>query len=158
MPAYNPVDREPIWAALLVLLRKIPNAQFVTTSRQHVQPPQLSAEQQPALFIVEVRETRAPRPAGTPVKLTLNAFLIVYFQAPPPLIDDIGAETVIGATQLNALLLAIDTALLPDNIVTGKLTLGGLVEHCWLEGDVDMDPGIKTSQGAAILPLKILVP
>jgi hypothetical protein len=158
MQAYNPTDREPIWAALLALLQSIPSGTFKVVSRQHIQPPTLAAELQPALFIVQTRETRTPRPAGLPVKLTLNGFLIVYFQSPPPLIDDIGQETIVGATQLNQLLAAIDAALVPDDPFTGKLTLSGLVEHCWIEGDVDMDTGIYGQQGAAIIPLKMLVP
>lgn len=158
MAAYSPVDRELIWAALFALLQAIPADLFVTTSRQHTQPPALDPEMQPACFLVQARETRTPRPAGLPVKLTLNGFIIVYFQAPAPLIDEIGQETVVGGTQLNALLLAIDTALMPDNLATGKLTLGGLVEHCWIEGDVDMDTGIYSQQGAAIVPVKMLVP
>jgi hypothetical protein len=157
MPAYSTPDHEPIWVALLALLRTIPNALFVTTSRQHVQPPALSAEQQPALFVIDARETRSQK-SGFPAKTMLSGFLVVYFQAPPPLIDDVGAETVVGGTLLNALLLAIDTAMRPDNILTGKLTLGGLVEHCWIEGELDKDTGIYTPQGAALLPLKILVP
>ncbi len=158
MPAYSPVDHEPIWVALLALLRQIPNALFVVTGRQHVQPPTLLQEQQPALFVIDGRETRVRTPAGLPGKIILEGFLIVYFQAPPPLVDEVGAETVVGGTLLNALLLAIDTAMQPDNIFTGKLTLGGLVEHCWIEGVIDKDTGIYTQQGAAILPLKILVP
>jgi hypothetical protein len=156
--AYNAVDREPVWAALFALLKRIPNQLFTITSRQHTQPPTLAPEMQPGLFLIQARETRTPRPAGFPVKITLNGFLVVYFQSPQPLVDEIGAETMVGATQLNALLAAIDTALIPDNVATGKLTLGGMVEHCWIEGDIDMDTGIYGQQGAAILPIKMLVP
>jgi hypothetical protein len=56
------------------------------------------------------------------------------------------------------MLQAIDVALEPDDIPRGPLTLGGLVTHCWIEGDTDMDTGIYTSQGAAIIPIRILVP
>jgi hypothetical protein len=158
MGLYSGVDREPIWAALFALLQAQVAASYTTISRQHVQPPALAAEMQPALFLVQSRETRSSKPPGTPVKVMLSGFLVIYFQAPAPLLDGIGAETVVGATALNALLKGIDDAMQPDDPTTGKLTLGGLVTHCWLEGDVDMDTGIYTQQGAAILPLRILVP
>jgi hypothetical protein len=156
---YRGVNREPIWAALFDLLQSKLSDSYVTMGRHHVQPPTLSPELQNALFLVgPARETRMPRPAGLPVKLLLNGFIIVYFQAPAPLLESIGTETELGATTINELLTEIDDALQPDNVMTGKLTLGGLVEHCWIEGDAEIDPGIYTQQGAAIVPLKILVP
>lgn len=158
MGQYSGVDREPIWAALFALLQAKVGSSYQTIGRHHVQPPQLAAEMQPALFLVQSRETRMSKPPGTPVRLLLSGFIVLYFQAPAPLLEGIGAETVVGATALNALLKGIDDALQPDDICVGKLTLGGLVTHCWLEGDVDMDTGIYTQQGAAILPLRILVP
>lgn len=160
MPAaYSPVDFEPIWVALFALLQaKIPSGTFVTMSRQHTQPPGLLDQMQPALFLVDVRETYSPRPKGLPTKVTLNGYIIIYFQAPMPLLDAIGEETVVGSTMLNALLLAVRTALQPDDVMTGTLTLGGLVDHCWIEGDADKDTGIYTQQGAAIVPIKMLVP
>jgi hypothetical protein len=153
------VNREAIWVALFALLQsKLAGAGFAVISRTHVQPPQLTGDLQPALFMVQGRETKAPRPAGFPGKLTLSGLIILYFQAPMPMLENIGAETINGATQLNAMLQAIDAALLPDHITSGKLTLGGLVEHCWIEGDTDMDTGMYSQQGAAILPIRILVP
>jgi hypothetical protein len=158
MGQYDGVDREAIWAALFALLEAKVGASYITLGRKHIQPPALVAEQQPALFQVQVRETRGPRPPGMPVKLALSGFLILYFQAPMPLLEGIGAETTLGATTLNALLKGIDDALVPDDPTTGRLTLGGLVHHCWIEGDADMDDGMYTQQGAAIVPIKILVP
>jgi hypothetical protein len=156
------VDREPIYAALLLLLQT--NLQgsppvFVTVGRRHVHPEELAPAQQPALFIVEMKESRQPRPQGTGGKLTLDVWLVMYcFESAinqPP-----GQETTLAATQINALLLAIETALAPV-FGTGpqnRQTLGGLVEHCWIEGETLIDQGIYTQQGGAIVPLKILVP
>lgn len=158
MSNYDGVDREEVWAAFFALLKAQLGSQCVTMGRQHVQPPRLSLEQQPALFLVQGRETRAPRPSGLPNKLTLSGFVVVYFEAPMPSLENTGDETVLGATTINALLKGIDDAMVPDDYASGRLTLGGLVEHCWIEGDVDIDPGIYSQQGAAILPVRILVP
>jgi hypothetical protein len=64
---------------------------------------------------------------------------------------------------MNTLLGAVDDALAPDGPKQpwnpqNVQTLGGLVEHCWTEGDTDKDPGISTNQGFAVIPVYILVP
>ncbi len=158
MNPYASVDREAIWAALYNWMVAQVGNQFVSIGRKHVPPPDLVPAAQPALFVVQVKETHVPqKPPGVPTKLILHGFFIVYCAAPAA-DEDIGAETVLAATTLNGLFLAIDNAMQPDNPVTGKFTLGGLVTHCWLEGDTDMDPGIFGDQAAAILSVHILVP
>jgi hypothetical protein len=133
-------------------------AGFVSMGRKHVAPPDLTIADQPALFVVQVKETHIPqKPPGVPTKLILHGFLIIYLQS-PVVNEDIGAETLLAATELNALFYALDQALLPDDLITGKFTLGGQVTHCWIEGDTDQDPGILGQQAAAILPVHILVP
>lgn len=132
-------------------------AGVVSLGRKHKAPPDLTTAEQPALFVVQVMERHMPKPPGTPTKLALDGFLILYLQA--PVVDEqIGAETQLGATALNALFYAIDNAFQPDNVTTGKFTIGGLVTHCWIEGETKQDPGILGPQAAAILPVHILVP
>lgn len=160
MGQFSGVDREAIWNALFAVFDAKVGSAYITIGQHHVQPPQLALEQQPAFFLVQTRETRSrsARAIGTQVKLMLSGFIILYFEAPPPLFEPVGEETVLGSTKVNAMLKAIDDAMLPDDPTTGKFTIGGLVSDCWVEGDVDMDPGIYSQQGAAILPVKILVP
>lgn len=133
-------------------------AGFVLIGRKHKAPPDLSPVEQPALFVVQVKETHVPqKPPGAPTKLVLHGFLIIYLTA-SAVNEDVGTETLLAATQLNALFTALDQVLLPDDPISGKFTLGGLVTHCWIEGDTDQDPGILGQQAAAILPVHILVP
>lgn len=155
---YSSVDREGIWAALFQWLELALASQFVSIGRKHISPPDLVFSAQPALFVIQVKETHVPsKPPGAPTKLVLHGFLIVY--CPAPTVDEeIGQETVLAASTLNGLLQAIDDALQPDNPTTGKFTLGGLVTHCWIEGDTDMDPGIFGDQAAAVIDINILVP
>ena len=125
--------------------------------RRHTPPPQLKIPDQPALFQVCAKETQIPqKPPGAPPKLVLHGFLIVYAYVPAP-VEDIGAEELVPETVMNGLLAAIDNALLPDDLETGKFTIGGLVTHCWIEGDTSVDPGIFGNQAAALVPLHILV-
>jgi hypothetical protein len=132
-------------------------AGVVSIGRKHKQPPALGMAEQPALFVVQIMQNYAPKPyPGVPTRIALRGYLILYLVSDAPT-EDIGAEQLLAATQMNAIYKAIDTALLPDNL-DGKFTIGGLVEHCWIEGDTREDPGILGNQAAAILPLHILVP
>jgi hypothetical protein len=154
---YAAVNREAIWAALFAWFQAQLGSSFASIGRKHVAPPQLTIADQPALFQVAGKEIHIPqKPPGLPSKLVLRGWLILYiFDSSPD--EDIGTEEVLPETTLNNLLQAIDAALVPDNVSTGKFTLGGLVTHCWIEGDSDLDPGIFGPQAAAILPINILV-
>ena len=154
---YAGIDREAIWLALFQHLQATQSELFVTLSRKHIMPPELSFEAQPAMFLVQGKEQRTGSMTGMPNKLALHGFVIVYL--PSPDTNELpGEESDLAATDLNIILQALDNALVPDNLRTGKFTLGGLVTHCWIEGEVDQDPGIFTSQAAAIIPIHILVP
>jgi hypothetical protein len=153
---YTAVDREPIWVALLALLRTSLGSQVKTIGRKHMMPPDLEPSMQPALFVIQTGEHKTSAPRGLSGKLTLTGYLFLYLVAPSA-IEQPGAETQLAATQLNALKKAIDTALAPDE-VTGAQTLGGLVSHCWIEGESGEDPGVYGDQAMAVIPINILVP
>jgi hypothetical protein len=155
LPQYQAIDREAIWAALFAWFQSQLGTSFKTIGRKHVAPPELTIPDQPALFQIAAREGHIQKVPGAPAKIVLHGFLIVYAFG-PVVQEDVGAETELGETLLNNLLRSIDAALVPDDPMTGKFTLGGLVEHCWIEGDTDLDPGIFGPQAAAILPLNIL--
>jgi len=40
----------------------------------------------------------------------------------------------------------------------GVFSLGGMVDHCWVEGETLKDPGDLDGQGLIIVPLNILLP
>ena len=145
------IDREAIYTALLAKLAAC--GQFVTVGRTPVPPSELSAEMQPALFLEEVRETANPRPRGMPIKWTLEVDLgIYYYCETQPQMP--GQENATPATALNNLIAAVESALAPD--VNGVQTLSGLVDHCWIEGEVVKSPAYLQAQGAAVVPVRIL--
>jgi hypothetical protein len=145
------IDREAIYTALLQRLAA--QGQFQTLGRKPIPPSELTPEMQPALFLEEICETANPRPRGTPTKWTLQVDLGIYYycESQP---DGEGQENVEPATILNQLLTVLEQALAPD--ANGVQTLGGLVEHCWIEGEVVKSPAYLQAQGAAIVPVKIL--
>lgn len=154
---YAGVNREAIWAALFAHFQTLLSGYFQTMSRKHLMPPGLPQEAQPGFFLVQMKEQRAGSMQGTPNKLVIHGYIIIYLTAPET--NELpGSETQLAATNLNTIYQALDYAMVPDNLQTGKFTIGGLVTHCWVEGDLDQDPGIFSSQAAAIVPIHILVP
>lgn len=108
---------------------------------------------QPALFLRNEGEEHAERRSGMPPKVTIKAEAWVYSNAGrnPDFAPSAG---------LNSLLDAIEAALKPTTYVNGAAlqTLGGLVAHAWIEGEVMLHPGDLDGQAIAVVPIKILVP
>ena len=138
--------REQVMAALLAQLS--PLANFNTVQRVDLPWSALGDIQQPALILIEGVE-RHERPLSGPAKRTLRVAAIVYAR------ND--GESTAGDTILNPLIEAVETALAPSPM-TALNTLGGQVAHCWIEGDLERDPGDTGNQAFAIIPINILVP
>lgn len=138
---------EPAYAALFALLEA--SADFATASRRLRHWSDVSPPDQPALFSVQGNPTVATQPGLDPV-WTLRADLYVYANTQ-------GADGVAPGQLMNPLLQAITEALAPDNVMTNKCTLGGLVEHCWIEGQIETDEGALGDQGVLIIPVAMLV-
>ena len=139
--------REPIAVALFNKLSAV--AQFKTTSRRLVLWSDVPASMQPALYVVESDPVATQRPGLGPVwEWRFDVHVYVNTGDDP--------DTPPG-TLMNPILDAIEAALAPDNLVTNKQTLGGLVQHCWIEGKTQTDQGVLGGQGVAIIPVFIKV-
>lgn len=158
MSTYTTIDREPIWVAAYNALKAGLGTSVVTCGRKHVMPPDLSPNQQPAAFLVQIREHRQAGPRGLPGKLMLEGMIFIYVY--PPLTDSVpGKETSLAATKINELLKLVDDSFQPDLQGHNEYcSLGGVVSHCWVEGQTDQDPGIFGDQAMATVPLHILIP
>lgn len=140
------VTREDIMTALCARVFAV--SSFKTTGRRVLHWSKV--EQQPACFVRNVKET-VERPNIVFAKRTMHAEIWIYFQAGSNKEAEPGAE-------LNRLAEALDAAFEPDDGGLGTLTLGGLVQHCWIEGEVDIDPGDYDGQAKLVVPVLILVP
>ena len=139
--------REAIWQAAFNKLATASGA--VTKSRKLVPFDQVPAEQQPAIFLAQTRESHKQRP-GAPAVLTLTADLFLYTNSG-------GNPDVVASTQINDMLDALDAALAFDDVARGRCTLGGIVQHAWIEGDTLVAEGQGGAQAVAIVPIAILV-
>lgn len=164
---------DPIMDALLALIQASCGSLFLTYSRRFLMWEDLinsinngQAPAQPALYLYDGPglgggtihyENRGRGPA----KRTLTRTLVIYAQIPGGGSPGGRDATTPGGSVFYPLLEAIEAALeqSPSNSF-GTQTLGGLVTHCWIEGDGiivtgEIDPN---GQGMATIPVNIVIP
>jgi hypothetical protein len=140
-------SRETIIAALFDLA--LTAATFNTSGRRLLLWSKVASF--PALFVQSTGTHYPPRDArGLPPKRTITAELWVY--------TDVGKDPNANPEQgLNDIIDGIEAALAP-NIVSNVQTLGGIVSHAWIEGEIEQFPGVLDGIAKAIIPVKVLVP
>ena len=145
--------REPIYVALWNLFLTHQNlvGQFVTTSRYLRSFDDVPAEQMPALFMTEAGEQWAKPGKGIPAKRTLAPHLVMYTSTSQP-------NAVLPATLINALMDTVDEVIENPGNPSNTQTLGGLVEHVYLEGEVQIFEGYLQDKSIVLIPLTILLP
>lgn len=170
-----PPTYEPIMNALLALLQaQLLPAPFRQVQRRMVMWETLLFDiqngiapfPQPALILFDGvglggGKTRyEERGRGRPTVRVISRTIVVYAQMPgggtPGGVD----HTTPGGTVFAPLVEAIEGVFQTRDQDGAALTLGGLVSHCWLEGDSmwitgDIDP---TGQGMLTMPVQIMVP
>jgi hypothetical protein len=139
--------REQVMAALFVLLSA--SSTFKTSGRRLRDPESVNGGDRPALFVIEANENYDRQASNVPAKHYMHVWAIIY--------TDVGDDdTAIPATQINAALDALDTAMKPDNTISRQLTLGGLVQSCIIDGEVMRASGDVNGKGVTAVPIKIL--
>lgn len=106
----------------------------------------------PACFVFEGGfETYGPG-AGPIPKRQLDVKLFIYIDARD--------HDSLGASQLNAILDALDATFQPvgSDVSLGRLTLGGAAYRCAIEGKVLKDPGDLDGDGLLVVPIQITLP
>ena len=140
-------SREAIYAALFALAGNA--ADFQTATRRIKDYSDVDQSTQPALLQVELGEKWNAR-IGMPPVVTLNCRLFIYCESNDP--------TLPVSTQMNTLLDAVTAALAPPLLPHGpfRQTLGGLVQHAGIAGEVTIAEGLS-GQSEAVIPIEILV-
>lgn len=136
--------REPIYAALFA--KGEVAFQWVTAARVFKHWVDVPAAEQPAFFQVQRRETATQR-RDLPTKWGGSVDWIVYVNSKD--------KDVAPATTLNEIIDALEAALNPGEVIKTQ-TLGGLVHHCWIEGDIETDEGTLGEQAWAAIPIRFL--
>ncbi|HEX3429544.1 MAG TPA: hypothetical protein VHT03_01550 [Rhizomicrobium sp.] len=139
--------REAIYAALFALLSGAVAFQMAT--RRIKDYADVDQARQPALLQVELGEKWNTR-LGAPPIITLAARIFVYCESNDP--------TAPVSTAMNALLDAVTAAIAPPILPHGpfRQTLGGLVQHAGIAGDITIAEGLS-GQSEAVIPIEIVV-
>ncbi|WOE31979.1 MULTISPECIES: hypothetical protein [unclassified Acinetobacter] len=143
------MNSELIYQALFAQLSKIDG--LVTTSRRlqhfnHVPP-----ERRPALFVTQGNQTEVPV-KGLDAKIELEAEVYIYIYE--------SDSSIPPSVQLNQMIDKVRMAIAPEYPEMCEYqTLDGLVEHCWIEGTIEVFEAVENmldDQGIAIIPIRIL--
>ena len=121
---------------------------FITTSRKFRYWTEVPGSMQPAFYQQEPKQLAVSTNNYGETMWHLEAILWIYNQHDPN-------DEVYPSTFINNVLDAIETALMPDP--SGRQTLGGLVEHCYIDGEIPIDEGTIPSdiQSVVMIPIKI---
>ena len=143
------IPREAVYAALFSLLAA--TSGIKTSSRRLKMWTEVAPPDQPALFMVQRHESSKVT-TRVPTIHELYVDIILYG-------NNGGQDQSSTAPMsiLNPIVDAIEAKLLPG---AGSMdqTLGGLVERCRIDGDIQTDEGALGDQAVVIIPVTILVP
>jgi hypothetical protein len=146
--------RETVAAALLTLLQGATIAgitgltQFVTISRATTPWSNITPGDQPAIYVIHSGEQLMQNQAYGLTKYCLHYELVIYARAD-------ASPAAVPDTLINALLDSID-AVMQSTPPGERQTLGGVVYHAWIEGEILIDSGILDEQIAILVPIKVL--
>jgi hypothetical protein len=150
---FDPVYMDNVFDALLAQVKTAtfpPGTLIKSYSRVFLAPDEVPVESQPALYMVPGPQ-HVDQKEFALAKWTFTAILIIYMRAdadpisPNPLPARIANYIIWGI--MNSLL-----APLPG--IYEKQTLGGLVTHCWIEGEVRIE--VQAEQVVIAIPVYIL--
>jgi len=140
------MNREAIMTALFNQVSNTPD--FAIASRKFQLWNEVGSADKPALFLKETKEDYKRTSEAVPATVMLHVDMYVNVDAPKD------SDTT-AATDINNLLDAIDTALAPDAL-SGTQTLGGLVSHCWIEGEILKNGEDVGGDGLVVVPVRVL--
>lgn len=138
-------SRESVFAALFGVLQGAYAWKTVSRRLQNVQD--VAAEDFPAAYQVQGNQTTKYQ-GSVPAAGDWRVNWILYAYNDDP--------STAPSVQLNTLVDAALAALAP---ATGfdKNTLGGLVEYCAVEGDIEIFEGVLGDRAIAIIPIRIVI-
>ena len=141
-------NREDIYSGLFNVVSAA--ASFVTKSRRVRLWGDVTADEQPALFMSQKPE-EIIQLKGLPPKHILRADFIIYVKTGEE-------ETTVPATILNPLIDAVAATLAPPigHDFYPLVVNGQTISHCWIEGPIETAEGALGSQEVAVIPVKIL--
>ena len=147
------IDLEPIYAALLTQVLTAntllsSDLKIVESGRWLKHWDDVPAASQPALFLKQGPTDSRQKNWGMPIN-NLKASVWVYWK-----IEGSPDQAFYPGKALNQFIKAISKAL--DPLISGeKQNLGGLVQHCFIDGIISFDEGVPGDDDQAVLVIPI---
>ena len=145
--------RDSVYAALasLVFADTRVTSMFVTTGRYLVPAAQTDPSACPALYMFQLPELRVNGGKGLPPKRTLRCAFIAYF-------SDTWSQSNLPATAINNAADVIDDIVSEPANPANVQTLGGLVEHVYIEPSIESFEGLLQEKSILVATVAMLVP
>jgi hypothetical protein len=142
------MSRETAYAALFAQLQTLVGAGTVQLADRRLRAlNDVNGAELPCLFMT-VGDQQSQARHGLPPRRRLTAEIYLYAANPDP-------HTAAGIA-LNGLIDAVEASLAPVPGFTQ--TLGGAVEHCWIEGMIAVYEAPKGQRAAALVPVHMMLP
>lgn len=147
------VSRETVLSALFAKLSETVftspvsgQSAFVSVSRRLRHWADVPRDQRPAMFMTCHGESPTYRAENTPLYSKMSVKIFVY--------TDSADKLSVPDTDISVILDSLDISLEPGP-GEQRLTLGGLVSHCRVDGEILRDPGDMDGDGLIIVPISI---
>jgi hypothetical protein len=147
--------REPIYVALWNLLIQTTEQAglppWVMSSRYARHFDDVDVTQMPALFMVESGEGWSKAGKGVPAERVLKCHLLMYCSSAAP-------DALLPATLINDFLDVLDTIVEQPGVPSNAQTLGGLVDHVYITGEIEIAEAYLQEKSIVVIPLEIMIP
>lgn len=155
----DPQYLEAVYAALFAQLISATFPSGITlntTARVVVPPDNVPVTDQPALILVQGPFHAEQKQVFGPTKWIFTAVVAIYLQADTSVINTrtVAAGSPLPITIVNQIVWAITQILGNTTPPYSKQTLGGLVYHAWIEGEILAET--QESQMVITIPINIL--
>lgn len=147
------MTREPIYAALFEFFQNLTTGgspAFKIATRRLKTWDNVAPEDCPALLMTQRSESANYR-KGLPTIWTLNVGLFIYVATGA----GVDPEAV-PSELLNPLLDLVEGSFTVDQLSTFSTTLGGLVSHCAISGQIEIYEGNLGDDAVAVVPIELL--
>ena len=145
--------REPIYQALFDLVTNNPGVAGMFTAKGRLLPHEASVPDAlcPALYTFQLPERWVNKGKGIPPIRTLYVAFVAYFSTGQ-------SNAQLPATMVNAAADAIDAAITQPGNPQNTQTLGGLVEHVYIEPEVKPYEGLLQEKSILVAVVGMLIP
>lgn len=146
--------RKDVFDALFTLLKTIPaptGMAWKLTSQRLRHWDDVSAAEQPAMFLERAPQTAEQKHAFGVTGWHWRVLVWIYYR-----VDGYKTESTYPDLLTDQFLDKIEETFQTDPN-NGPVTLGGLVNHCWIDGTIVWESGTNDGQAVLVIPLSILL-